>query len=353
MKYYQKLDSLRAIALFFVLFSHFTPATPECFYAGIFAFNVFFIMSGFLITSILLRPNTDSFKTNYKNFIGRRTLRIFPIYYLTILVLWLLHLDIVREKLIWFVTYTFNYAWVLYNLPITPATHFWSLALEEQFYLIWPLIALPLKNKKTLLIAILIVIISIGFAQWIFNIFPSLGAYNEVSLLTHMASMGLGCLAAILSNEDLLPDNIFKSKLVECIVFIVIIPSFFIRYRLTEVVFDVCAFYIVLKAAKYDFCFSSINRILQNKQLLRIGTISYGVYVFHLPLAYYFTTYIFDPFLWNQIDFHSLGKFKILQWYPWIIKFPLYTYLSILFASFSYKYIEMPILKLKDKYFKY
>jgi peptidoglycan/LPS O-acetylase OafA/YrhL len=69
-------------------------------------------------------------------------------------------------------------------------------------------------------------------------------------------------------------------------------------------------------------------------------------------IYYYFNTYIFNP-VWTHINFELLGRFKKLEWNSWIVKAPLYTYLSILVASLSYRYVEMPILKLKDRFFKY
>ena len=101
----------------------------------------------------------------------------------------------------------------------------------------------------------------------------------------------------------------------------------------------------------YEYPLQSINRFLQNKSLLYIGTISYGIYVFHYPILYY-CTYIFDPF-WAKIDFSFLGRFQKYTWHTWIIKFPLYSLLSIGLAALSYKFIETPILKLKDRFFKY
>jgi peptidoglycan/LPS O-acetylase OafA/YrhL len=352
MKYYERLNSLRAIALFSVLATHFIPSLASFFVIGSFGFDIFFVMSGFLITGILIQTNENSFKTNYKIFVGRRTLRIFPIYYLTLLVLWLLHLDIMRDKLLWFVTYTYNYAWVIYNLPTTPATHFWSLALEEQYYLIWPFIALALKKKKNALLLIIVSIILVGYTQWIFNIFPLLSPFNSVGLLTYMAPIGLGCLAAVLFSENLFPDALFENKILECIIFIVLGISLFIPYKFREVLFGITAFYIIVKCVKYSFYINPINKILANKKLLKIGTLSYGVYIFHLPLAYYCTKFAFNP-IWLHLNFNALGKLKVLRWNSWIIKFPLYSYMSIVLASISYKYIEMPILKMKDRFFKY
>jgi len=192
MKYYEKIDGLRFVAIFFVLVEHFAFFLGRYISAGYYGVDLFFVISGFLITSILLKPNEKTFKTNYKNFLGRRTLRIFPIYYLTILILWVLNLHMIRDKLAWFVTYSFNYAWVLYNLPLSPVTHFWSLCVEEQFYLFWPLIVLSLKSRQQKLMILIIGIVVLGYVQLIFNIFPSIGAYNMTGLFTRMSSLGLG-----------------------------------------------------------------------------------------------------------------------------------------------------------------
>ncbi len=352
MKYYEKIDGLRFVAIFFVLIEHFAYIIGGHISAGYYGVNLFFVISGFLITSILIKPNEKTFGSNYKNFIGRRTLRIFPIYYLTILILWLVHLDVVREKLIWFLTYTFNYAWVIYNLPITPVSHFWSLAVEEQFYLFWPLVVLSLKYKQQLLTVVILAVIATGYCQQIFNIFPSISKFNGYGLLTNASSLGLGALGAVLSARHLLSDRLFKNNIFECAVFIVLFASLALSYELKTLVLGLCSFYLVMKAAKYDFYIRSVNQLLKNKHIVRIGTLSYGIYVYHVPIAHYFTIYIFDPF-WMHIDFSKLGRFAKMQWHPWIIKFPLYSLLSYWAASLSFRYIESPILKLKDKFFRY
>lgn len=352
MKYYEKIDGLRFVAIFLVLLQHFAPIIGARIFAGFYGVDLFFVISGFLITSILLQPNKKTFKTNYTNFIGRRTLRIFPIYYLTILILWLLNLDIIKEKLIWFLTYTYNYACVLYNLPGSPVTHFWSLSVEEQFYLFWPIVVLSLKNNYKQLITLIAAIIILAYTQYVFNIFPSLSAYNYAGLLTRMGSLGLGALGAVLTTQDLLPDKLFKSKLFECIVFLVLIFSLAYWYKFQPLVLGLCSFYLVVKAAGYNFYIKPVSNFLTNKFVIRIGTLSYGIYIFHGPIAYYIGKYILKP-TWANIDFASLGFFAKLKWHSWIIKFSLYSSLSILVAWLSFKYIEKPILKLKDKWFRY
>ncbi|MCG2462606.1 acyltransferase [Flavobacteriaceae bacterium F89] len=352
MKYFERIDGLRFIAIILVLIEHFAFTIGKHFSSGYYGVDLFFVISGFLITSILIKPNEKSFRRNYINFIGRRTLRIFPIYYLTILFLWLINLPIVREKLIWLLTYTYNYAWVIYDIPITPINHFWSLGVEEQFYIFWPIVVLTLKRKPKTLIFIILLVILIGYSQMIFELIPTLTKFNYVAIFTRMASLALGAFGAVLATNYLLPRKFFQSKIIEYCFFLILLHALVTDFRFKVVILGLSSLYLVLKAAYFNFSISLFDRFLRNKMVIKIGLVSYGIYIFHLPIAHYFTIYIFDPF-WIKIDFSAFGKFEKLRWHSWLIKLPLYSFLSIFVANLSYKYIETPILKLKDRYFKY
>ncbi len=353
MKYYEKIDGLRFVAIFFVLIEHFAyPVLGKYISAGSYGVELFFVISGFLITSILLKPNGKTFRKNYINFLGRRTLRIFPLYYTTILILWLLNLDIVRDKLFWLLTYTYNYAWDIYKMPANPINHFWSLCVEEQFYLFWPLIVLTLKNNQKVLTFIIVSIIVFSYSQSIFDIIPALGKFNDHGLITHMGTLGMGALGAVLTSQQLLPDNFLKNKVMEYLVIVFLIINLVSSFKISGLFIGLCSLYFVLKSAYYEFSIKPVNNFLKNKKIIKLGVVSYGTYVFHMPVAYYFSTYIFDP-IWTSIDFSHLGSFAKMQWHSWIIKFPLYAFLSFSIALFSFKYFESPILRLKGRYFNY
>lgn len=350
MKYFERIDGLRFVAITLVLIEHFASTIGTKISAGYYGVDLFFVISGFLITSILFNSKEKSFGRAYKNFIGRRTLRIFPIYYATIIILWILNLDIVRDKLVWLITYTFNYAWVSYDIPNTPINHFWSLCVEEQFYLFWPFIVLSLRNYPKILITFILSIITFGYLQSIFNVIPEISKYNNVSILTRMSSLGIGALGAVYSANYKLPEKFFRNIVVEIAITVLLLVSLLFPYKFQHVSLALISLYLVLKAAKFEFSIGFINNFLTNKKIVYIGTISYGIYVFHLPIAYYLSLYIIDP-IWTNIDFSIFGGFEKIRLHSWIIKFPLYTISSILFASISFKYFEKPILKMKDKYF--
>jgi len=356
LRYFERIDGLRFFAILLVLIEHFAPIIAKYFSAGYYGVDLFFSISGFLITTILLNLTENkkeiSFKQNYINFMGRRILRIFPIYYLTIILLWILNEPIVHSYLFWLLTYTYNYALVAYHIPNSPLTHFWSLAVEEQFYLLWPIIILSIANKPKTLLFIVLFIILFGYTQMIFELIPILNKFNYFAIYTRGSSLAIGALAAVLSKKYILPEKVFRNKYMEYLMFIVLLFALITDFKIKYLLFGITSFYLVLKAAYFNFSNAFFDKFLLKKWVLKIGILSYGIYVYHLPIDYFFTKYIFDP-IWSKIDFSVLGKFEIVRWNSWLIKFPLYSTLSIMIANLSFKFIEKPILKLKDRFFNY
>src|SRR6476660_648124 len=122
MRHYKKIDGLRCVAVSFVLIEHYMFYLGKHFSAGYYGVDLFFVISGLLITNILLQPDGRSFLQNYTRFLSRRSLRIFPLYFLVVFLLWLLNFSEVRVYILYILTYTFNYAWVYYHIPLNPAT---------------------------------------------------------------------------------------------------------------------------------------------------------------------------------------------------------------------------------------
>lgn len=148
--YMPELDGLRAIAVGAVLFAHFIPVKYHVSLPfGSAGVQLFFVLSGFLITSILLRSKDVSLRKALKNFYARRFLRIFPLYYLLLALCALTGWMSWQEDLPWHVFYLSNvYISQLGHWP-SVGGHLWSLSVEEQYYLVWPLVVL-LTSKPTL-----------------------------------------------------------------------------------------------------------------------------------------------------------------------------------------------------------
>jgi peptidoglycan/LPS O-acetylase OafA/YrhL len=143
--YLIQLDGLRFIAVALVLWDHWMPE-PHTLPFGKLGVNLFFVLSGFLIARILLSSKDKNYGKEgglgdyLKKFYIRRTLRIFPIYYFSLLVLWLLHDPSVRGKEWWQILYASNIYISIKKTWLGVTDHFWSLAVEEQFYIFFPLL---------------------------------------------------------------------------------------------------------------------------------------------------------------------------------------------------------------------
>lgn len=157
--YMPQLDALRAIAVLAVMFHHFVPARAQwpLFAAipfGQLGVKLFFVLSGFLITGILLRARSKlgdqprAVLSALAGFYARRSLRIFPLYYLVIAVCLVLNVPPVRDELLWLATYTLNLRISYQGWYPEHVAHFWSLAVEEQFYLLWPWVVLFAPSRR-------------------------------------------------------------------------------------------------------------------------------------------------------------------------------------------------------------
>jgi peptidoglycan/LPS O-acetylase OafA/YrhL len=148
--YMKQLDGLRGLAVLAVVISHFPPSkmVEKILPWGTLGVQLFFVLSGFLITGILLRSKDLVARgeatrgSMWRSFYGRRMLRIFPLYYATLLVLYVFDLCQVRPVIGHQAAYLINFKVASTGLKIGDTTHFWSLAVEEQFYLVWPWIIL-------------------------------------------------------------------------------------------------------------------------------------------------------------------------------------------------------------------
>ncbi|MEJ8566906.1 acyltransferase family protein [Elongatibacter sediminis] len=352
--YRPRLDGLRAVAIGAVLTEHLGGYLAKPFMAGYYGVDLFFVISGFLITSILLNDQTPTFRGSYRKFIGRRVLRIFPIYYLTIFCLLIVDYPSAREMFPWLASYTYNYGVVLNKEPGSgaPLFYLWSLSVEEQFYLFWPLLVISLRKRLKILSAITLVIVVASYVQLTVHLITSLVEFNYTGLPARMGSLGLGALGAILVAWNALPSGFFNDRRVEVIVLLSLLLTLTLTFRLQFIVMGLCSLYLVLKAASFGFRTTTVDRFLLHPAVIYVGAISYGIYLFHVPVAVLMTEHVFDHF-WLALPWEKFGEFGVIRWHSWIIKFPVYCAATIALAALSYRWVESPMLVLKDRWFKY
>tara|TARA_R110002051_G_scaffold57789_1_gene106747 strand:- start:2114 stop:2905 length:792 start_codon:yes stop_codon:yes gene_type:complete len=202
MQYIKQLDSIRGIAVGLVILSHWLPkqhflnTLPN----GQIGVDIFFVLSGFLISKILF-DNRDKatlqnlpVATVLKSFYIRRALRLFPIYYLTIIVLYVFAESTntsIKDSFFYYATYTSNF--YSFNMQMWDGmlSHMWSLAVEEQYYLIWPWLVLLVKRKYILPTILSFIVIGIG-SQFMLSGVPM----SRILTFTCFDAFGLGSLLA-------------------------------------------------------------------------------------------------------------------------------------------------------------
>ncbi|MER8392345.1 acyltransferase [Mesorhizobium sp. M1340] len=173
-----QLDALRAIAVTMVLYAHFFAAGGASFWGHI-GVRLFFVLSGFLITRLLLEARVAAeFETGpaLRSFYIRRALRIFPPYFAVLGFVWLVDLEQSRGSLVWHALYLSNF-WYASQNEWTPwlLCHFWSLSIEEQFYIAWPLIVLLAPRRRLEAICIGVIALSLAYRfYWPIAGMPSL-----------------------------------------------------------------------------------------------------------------------------------------------------------------------------------
>jgi len=291
--YIKDFDGWRGIGIFFVVLAHYIPSV----FIGSWVFmEMFFVMSGFLITGILMDSKTKS--NYYKRFIYRRTVRVFPLYYLSLLILFFLlphnwlDLSYYREHQGWFWLYIQNWLYSIEGWPDVKALHhFWSLAIEEQFYIIWPLFVWLFSSKALMRFCIVLFFGSIIFR----NIGLEMGfvmPFPYVATLGRMEPIVLGAMIAIFIRTDktLLEKLTYPvtvlSGLIMAGLFIIASNMKFelpLHYQITYTI--VAIFF----AGMITMTICS-DRLLVFKRLINLpffrvlGVMSYCIYIFHYPI---------------------------------------------------------------------
>jgi len=226
-----QLDGLRAIAVLAVMYTHYLPE-PYWFlstYWGNWGVRIFFVISGFLMTQILLHKREScpiNAREQYqiiKKFYIKRFLRLAPVFYLALLLMYIFNVPNTRETFWWHVFYLSNIYFAITNSWHEYVAHFWSLAVEFQFYLVWPLVMLFLSKQAifTSILVTLPVVFAYRFLCPIWGIPDiTIWALPPYSLDALM----LGALLALLSHHGKISSNDWWFKI--CALLGIIIGTF-------------------------------------------------------------------------------------------------------------------------------
>lgn len=373
-RYVPELDGVRGIAILAVLFFHFgnlyTPThltRPDRLLISILHFgwigvDLFFVLSGFLITGILL--DAKGTRNYFKSFYARRILRIFPLYYAVLLfVLMLLpsltaaihHPEMsdlmTRHQQLWYWLHLSNWT-TGFDPKAFLITNFWTLSVEEQFYLVWPTIIFLCPTRFLAALCLSLVASALVLRNLPYFLHIQALYNNFMYRLTpfRLDSLALGALLAVLVRREDWPRiaNRIQSALWLVGLFLLLIvlisgrsvfPLGVPMVRLGYTAIGLLSTALVLHAFWLRGSGMASAKLFRSKLLTRFGTYSYGIYVFHGIVWYYLPTY--------AQHFGSTSN----RWYALLVTV-LGMLTSYLAAFCSYHAFEKHFLRLK-KYFAY
>lgn len=330
------LDGLRGAAVLMVVAMH-NFAMPM----GWIGVDVFFVLSGFLITRILLQSRES--ERYFVPFYARRALRILPAYFLILLVTFVTH-PTTHAKIWWYAAYLSNFNWVTSEYEIPWLYHTWSLSIEEQFYLIWPFVVRKFPRKVLLSLCGLLLIGSMGVRAG-----ASLTRGDEFlftySLFTRSDGIVAGAVFALLcvggAPPGWLTQRLAISGLVVSATLLCALALFgelsFSGMGLPMAIVGVPSA-VLFSSSLFWIAFTGHSAfpflLLEHPILRHIGRISYGLYLYHVPITAF-----------GRKFFHS----QPLTPTYFLIGIVL-TVLAYLCALVSWHCLEAPVNRLKSRF---
>lgn len=347
-----QLDGLRTFAVLAVMGEHWAHGDWLRFFPGGMAgVRLFFVLSGFLITGILLRARDQAnaagqpVRTTLARFYVRRFLRIFPLYYAAVLLAAMVSSE-GRRMLLPNLLYTTNFAQFAAGDWSGCVSHFWSLAVEEQFYLVWPLLILLVPRHRIRAVVWITLLSAPAFRVILLLLKPDLPLV-EVLPVSCLDSLGLGAMLAVLRDEQRGMSRGFEwaCLIIGLPLWIAFRAGVVARLTMPEAIWTLestCASlvftWLIGRAA--DGFRGPFGHVLSFGPIVYLGTISYGLYVIHLPLIYW-------KYLWKT-DARLLQD--IMYWIP--SRFLFLLFITVCVASVSWWFYERPINSLK-RYWPY
>ena len=364
-KYIQSLDGIRGFGIIFVLLYHFLRLNGADWSVMGFSWiwiQMFFVQSGFLITEILLESKNKPFSVYTGQFYWRRALRIFPVYFAYILLFAIVYLIFHKpadfgDRVPYLLTFTYNYTRFITDLDFNSVwfIHFWSLAVEEQFYLVWPFLIyfLSLRSLRWLVVAALV--LAPVFRYWLTAYVLQSGYSPEMTgeityafTLSQFDAFAIGAAIPLFK----LRERISKpGKYILAMVVVLLIAGginySFIKdthpqFSLTSLGISVAGVENLQHVWSYSlvnflFLFVILYLINENYKgffnfplFINMGKVVYGMYIYHFAVLFGFTVL-------NERYIHNF-----------YISFAIAFFVSYGMAYLSYYYFEKRFLGLRD-----
>jgi peptidoglycan/LPS O-acetylase OafA/YrhL len=358
-QYIASLDGVRAVAVLLVFFFHASlifPFFKAHFQGGFLGVDVFFVLSGFLITSILLQEFDRTEQINFKKFYLRRFLRLMPAFWLYLVVSFFFARRLFSESsadqlysnnnFIYALFYLTNWQRAFNGSEIAGLVgHTWSLAIEEQFYLLWAgilfLMLTRLKRNSVVFLTATLICATALFRAFRWHGRESVDyLYNAFD--SRMDALLVGCLVSQIISWKMLSKSFLDSRLFSIFAMVCLLIAVVIIFNLNEsynsaflylggfTIFALAIGVIVAWLAHNSKNRSKnyLRNFLETKPLIWLGKTSYGFYLWHSAAI----SFVFPIF--GKPLIRLLAAFA----------------LSLLLTAISYYLIELPFLKLKEKF---
>jgi peptidoglycan/LPS O-acetylase OafA/YrhL len=337
---YPSLDGIRAVCIILVVVVHisdaykFSDATRNILtQTGLLGVQIFFVISGFLITSLLLKEKIKTGNISLRNFYTRRALRILPVallYLFSMLVInAVFHLQVPTRC---FIGAAFFLSNISYFQGSWYTAHYWSLAVEEQYYLLFPFILKKLQNKtQYFLLFFIFLIMFIKETTYLkLHVFPESSFLNTLAfLMLQSDGVLMGSLISILCFNNKIPFsflkqyNIHLSLILPVLIFVihtnlVVLHSF--NSTISSFLISILLLCVIIgkDALLYNF--------LNNKFMFILGKLSFSIYI------------------WQQFFTSTDGRFGS------IARVPVNLLLITVVSYCSYYFFEVPFLRMKERF---
>lgn len=339
--YYEGLDSFRGIGILWIICCHYFSNNPF-FRFGWVSLEFFFVLSGFLITKVLLNSSKENHF--FSRFYIRRMLRIFPIYFLFILTFFAViflfskpnHFNFLKQNFFFYLIYVQNFLFIFKGLePENFLNHLWSLAMEEQFYFLWPFAIFFIRktiNLKKLLWFIIVFSFVLRIIVWWYW-----GEGFEVyhcNTFTRIDTIAFGCLLGCGFSYKNINFKIRTLIILACIFVFILGFILFKDPFITNPMFCTLGYtsFSILSIFFLEYFIAEKNKfrfLKTNRPINYLGQISYSMYLFHIPLFMYISP--------------KTGFSQTINGLLCLL-------ITFLLASLSYRFYEVKFLNMKKKF---
>ncbi len=355
-RFYQpELDGLRFYAFLGVFVYHTLPEQPA-FYrslhlplaplwgavakSGASGVDLFFALSAFLITSLLLRERQQTGGISLQSFYIRRILRIWPLYFAVLAVAVVLAHTVSGQSLPWYylvgyLLFVGNWINAVFGHPFSVCGPLWTVSIEEQFYLVWPVLMKGL-GRQGMIVAAVVTFLLATLSQVGVALAGLSGSYVYYGSISRSGSLALGILLALFADRLPRLTRGMRGLLLAVGITGWIAASAWLidqpgpvdmRAVLGRLVVPVGAVFILYA------CLHSRSQLVRNHWVVRLGKISYGLYMLHFLGLLFVLDLLHPAWGWKLLATKALGLA-----------------LTVLLAWASYRWVESPFLRWKDRF---